>query len=116
MARRPGPIRLAVQQAAQMLVGLADGPRYGDEARPGVTYLDLQRHLVPQGVGRQAVRRTLEQLVRDGQMGPVAEVRLAHSKRPLKAYAPAADDGPQPNLPLGLDLQALLCGRVAQGA
>lgn len=111
MARPAGPIRQAVALTAERLVEAPDGPRYG--GRPAVTYQDLQAHLVPAGVGRKAVRTTLARLVRDGALEFVAEVTLEHSRRPLKAYAPARGNAPPKQLQLGAELQALLYGEPA---
>lgn len=105
MARPPGPVRLAVQEAARVLVA---EQRRQQGRRHGVTYLDLQRHLVPHKVGRAAVRAHMEQLVREGLLVRVGDMPMPHSKRPLGLYALAANDDPQQALPMGLDLQALL--------
>jgi hypothetical protein len=106
MARRPGPVRLAVLDTARRLLPVQHSSAQAH--RRGVTYLDLEARLVPLGVARHMVRRTLEQLVRDGLMVRVDNVPMPHSRRPLGAYAPAANDDPQHALPMGLDLQDLL--------
>jgi hypothetical protein len=119
MARRPGVIRQAVERTARQLVAQrrAAVPVDADPRHQvGVTYLDLEAALVPQGVGRQAVRRTLERLAREEVLPRVGSVHLPHSRKPLGVYAPPANDEPQPGTP-GLDLQALLCsGAWAQQA
>lgn len=58
------------------------------EAVPGATYRDIQALLVPQGIGRQAVRDTVKNLRRLGHLQPVGPVRVAGSPRALVAYAP----------------------------
>lgn len=117
MARRPGVIRQAVERTARQLVAQRRTAEHRPDAGPvGVTYLDLEEALVPLGVGRTAVRRTLERLARDQVLPRVGSAHLPHSNRPLGIYAPAANDEPQPGIP-GLELQALLCsGAWAQQA
>lgn len=110
MARRPGVIRQVVERTARQLVAQRRAACQADGGQEvvGVTYLDLEAQLVPQGVGRKAVRRMLEQLARDEVLHRVGDARLPHSRRPLGLYAPAPDNNPQPEMP-GLDLQALMC-------
>lgn len=107
MARRPGVIRQAVEGAARALVAQRRALAGPDQV-VGVTYLDLEAQLVPTGVARGAVRRTLEQLARDAVMPRVGAVRVPHSRRPLGLYAPV--DGKTNHQPAlaGLELQALL--------
>lgn len=84
--RPPGEIR---QQALAVAWDLAQQRR--GQPIPGVTLHDLQRHLVPQGISRQAVRHTWQNLRRHGVLVPLpgVKVRAEGVCRPMLACVPA---------------------------
>lgn len=88
--RPPGEIRRATLAAAW---AVAAERAVGDAPRCGVTRLDVLSRLTPQGVGRQAVKHTWENLVRAGLLRPLPlqKVTRPGASRPLQAYEPVAE-------------------------
>lgn len=81
--RPPGQIRLMTMEA---MTQLARERR--DQERRGATWRDALQRLVPQGVSRDAVRNTVKNLARAGQLKPVGTVTVPDAPRPLVAYEP----------------------------
>lgn len=70
-----------------------------------LTYRDVQRAVVPLGVGADAVRQTVKNMARHGALERVDDVRVPDSSRPLAAYRLAPDGHAH-------DAQAALCQAV----
>lgn len=96
MARPAGEIRVMLFEALRRLCPTREAL---------VTQRDVAALLVPRGVGRQAIRRTHEELVRSGRLVPAGRKRVPDSCRPLTLYRFVPDEArPQRDLP-GLALQ-----------
>lgn len=97
MARPAGEIRMMLFEALRELC-----PTRAEL----VTQRDVAAKLIPRGVGRTAIRRTHEELVRSGRLAPVGSKRVPDSCRPLTLYRYVPDEErAQRELP-GLALQA----------
>lgn len=77
------------------------------------THHDVAARLVPAGVARHAVLNTWKNLVRSGQLRPVAPVKALGASRPLLACVPACAPGGfvgghRQEQPVGVDLAVAL--------
>jgi hypothetical protein len=89
---------------------------------PGGTVRCLEQRLVLAGVGRQAARGAVKNLVRAGHLVPVGRVQLVGCARPLTALAPAGLAGAaerragaaERRAGVGADLLAVAGGWVGQ--
>jgi hypothetical protein len=83
--RPPGTIRRALRQIAWDLA-----LERAQQPLGGLTFRDLGERGAAQGIGRTAVRRTAENMVRSGELQPLPQtVRVPDSARPLQLYRPA---------------------------
>lgn len=79
--RPAGDIRRAARQAAWDAAAAGGGVP--------ITWRDIAHRLVPHGVGREAVRTTVKNMARAGDLVPAELVRVQGSSRPLRGYVPA---------------------------
>lgn len=100
MARPPGEIRLMVLKAVADISASQDGL---------LTTRDVMARLIPRQVGRLAVRRTLEDLVRAGLLVRVSWQPVKGVCKPLAVYR-YVDHAPKPAAPAGADLAQALGG------
>jgi hypothetical protein len=90
--RPPGEIRRALRAAVQ-----AEFAQRGQ----GATWRDLANRA---GVGLLVARRTVENMVRTGDLRVCGQARMPHTRRPMTLYIPA----PPPAVDTGPSLDALL--------
>ena len=83
--RPKGPIR---QMALTALTKL-HRERQAQQRR-GATWRDAAQRLAPQGVSAAAVKATLKNMAKAGEITPVDSVRVPGVSKPLTAWAPAA--------------------------
>jgi hypothetical protein len=81
LMRPAGDIREAARAAAWEAAA-----NRGD--KPGVSWRDLESRLAPQGVGRSAVKHTVKNMARSGELSPAGWVRVPGVSRSLRAYLP----------------------------
>jgi hypothetical protein len=87
--RPRGEIRQALSAAAQSVVQ----EQAAHQVAPtelGATWLDLAHRAC---VGRQAAKRTVSNMVTAGELRPAGTVKVPGSRRPVRRYVPAANEG-----------------------
>jgi len=79
VVRPASEIRVAARRAAWEAVS---------QLQRAVTWRDMEARLVPTGVGRQAVKFTVKNMARSGELAPADLVRVQGSSRLLRSYMP----------------------------
>lgn len=100
--RPPGEIRAALSEAARVLKAEANGATWRDMA-------------LRANVGFLAARRTVENMARSGELVPVGSAKVAHSKRWMVLYEPAAVPAAVPARGPAPGLDAVVRGWRARG-